>query len=167
LQDAIAAYEGTVVLVSHDVAFVRAVAEGIIAVAPGGGGVRRFAGGYDYYREKIEREAAGTPDAGPEVEKSVDAAKAARAEALRDRKTLKNDLRREERKVEALEKEIAELETEQYILHDQLAAANTPEDVRAAAGRRLREVEDALSVREVAWEIAGKRRDELAEQVGR
>lgn len=77
LQEAIAAYTGTVVLVSHDVAFVRAVAEGIIAVAPGGG-VRRFSGGYDYYREKIAQEAAGG-GGGPEIAKTVDEAKAARA----------------------------------------------------------------------------------------
>jgi hypothetical protein len=165
LQDAIGAYTGTVVLVSHDVAFVRAVAEGIIAVLPGGGGVRRFAGGYDYYREKIEREAAGTIDAGPEAEKSVDAAKAARAEALRDRKTLKNELRREERKVEALEKEIEVLEAEQYLLHDQLASEDTLEDIRASAGRRLREVEEALARKEAAWETAGKCRDELASRM--
>ena len=165
LQDAIAAYEGTVVLVSHDVAFVRAVAEGIIAVAPGGGGVRRFAGGYDYYCEKIEREVAGMEDAGPGEGKTVDEAKAARAEALRDRKVIKNELRRAEREVAALEKEIEALEAEQFDLHDKLAASGTPEDVRAAAGRRLREVEDVLSAREAAWGTAGQRRDDLAKQI--
>ena len=152
------------VLVSHDVAFVRAVAEGIIAVAPGGGGVRRFAGGYDYYRSKIDQEASGRSDE-PEAEKSVDAAKLARTEALRDRKVIKNELRRVERDVAALEQEIAALETEQFNLHGQLAAVDTPEDVRAVAGRRLREVEDVLAVREVAWEAAGKRRDELAAKI--
>jgi ATP-binding cassette subfamily F protein 3 len=89
LQDAIAAYEGTVVLVSHDVEFVRAVAQGIVAVAPEGGGVRRFAGGYDYYREKIAQEAGA---AAPAADKPLDEAKAARIEAMRDRKALKADL---------------------------------------------------------------------------
>lgn len=164
LQDAIASYGGTVVLVSHDVAFVRAVAEGIIAVAPGGGGVRRFAGGYDYYREKIAQEAAGE-SGGPEVEKSVDAAKAARTDAFRDRKTLKNSLRRAEREVVALEKEIADLEVEQSVLHERLASAETSAELRASAGRRLKEIEDVLAMRNEAWAAAGNRRDELATQI--
>ena len=163
LQEAIAAYEGTVVLVSHDVAFVRAVAQGIIAVAPGGGGVRRFSGGYDYYRQKIAQEAGGDE---PVPEKTPDAAKAARAEALRDRKVLKNDLRRAEREVEALEREIVHLEAEQASLHGMLAAEATGEEERAAAGRKLKTVEETMSARLAAWEEAGRRKDQLGKQIG-
>ncbi len=159
LQEAIAAYEGTVVLVSHDVAFVRAVAEGIIAVSPGGGGVRRFPGGYDYYREKIAQEAGEEPCSS---EKQVDAAKAARVEAMRDRKALKADLRRAEKEVAALEKEISDLEAEQSVLHGRLAAADTSMEDRAAAGRKLKELEDALAAKLAAWETTGQRRDDLA-----
>ncbi|MGD9612321.1 MAG: ABC-F family ATP-binding cassette domain-containing protein [Kiritimatiellia bacterium] len=164
LQDAIAAYAGTVVLVSHDVAFVRAVAGGIVAVAPDGGGVRRFAGGYDYYREKIAQEAAETGGGG-EPEKNVDAAKAARVEAFRDRKVLKNELRRVEREVEELEKDIPLLEREQSALFEQLAAADASEEDRAEAGRRLKAVEDALRAKIAAWETAGSRRDALVGQI--
>ncbi len=164
LQEALATYEGTVVLVSHDVAFVRAVAEGIIAVAPGGGGVRRFAGGYDYYRQKIAQEAAGLV-VGPEVDKNGDAAKAARTEALRDRKVLKNELRRVEREVETLEKEIPALESEQSALHAQLCAVETEAEERGVAGRRLKEIEEVLVKRLAAWEEAGRRRDDLLKQM--
>ena len=164
LQEAIAAYTGTVVLVSHDVAFVRAVAGGIVAVTPDGGGVRRFAGGYDYYREKIAQEAAGIGD-GAEPEKNVDEGKAARAEAFRDRKVLKNELRRVERDVAALEKEIPVLEQEQSTLYQQLASAEYPADDRAEAGRRLAEIEADLRAKLAAWEAAGSRRDELAGQI--
>ena len=162
LQDALAAYDGTVVLVSHDVAFVRAVAQGIVAVAPDGGGVRRFAGGYDYYREKIAQEAG---EATPVADQPLDAAKAARVEAMRDRKALKADLRRAEKEVAALEAEIAAFEKEQSTLHERLAAAETSLEDRAAAGRRLKEIEDALSAKLDAWETAGSRRDDLAGQV--
>jgi ATP-binding cassette subfamily F protein 3 len=165
LQDAIAAYEGTVVLVSHDVAFVRAVAQGIIAVAPGGGGVRRFAGGYDYYRDKIAQETLGV-DGEPELAKPADEAKAARAEALRDRKVLKNELRRAEREVAALEKEIPALEAQESTLQGILSAAETPAEERAAAGRKLKETEDLLRAKLAAWEAAGSRRDELAAKAG-
>ena len=159
LQDALAAYEGTVVLVSHDVAFVRAVAQGIVAVRPDGGGVRRFAGGYDYYREKIDQEAGAAPTAAGQP---LDEAKAARVEARRDRKALKADLRRAEKELAALEMEIADLESEQYILHDKLASANSSAEDRATAGRRLKELEDVLVRKMNGWEEAGRRREELA-----
>lgn len=162
LQDAIAAYEGTVVLVSHDVEFVRAVALGIVAVAPDGGGVRRYAGGYDYYREKIAQEAGAAPTA---ADKPLDEAKAARIEAMRDRKALKADLRRAEKEVAALERDVAALESEQSILHERLAAVDTSLEERASAGRRLKEIEDALTAKLEAWESAGRQRDELIAQI--
>ena len=49
-------YDGTVCIVSHDVAFVRAVATSIIEISPSG--IRRFPGGYDYYRETGAAEAS-------------------------------------------------------------------------------------------------------------
>ena len=159
LQDAIAEYTGTVVLVSHDVACVRAVAEGIVAVAPEGGGVRRFAGGYDYYREKIAQEEGAAPEAKP----PPDLAKAARLEALRDRKSRKADLRRAEKEMAAREKEIADLEAEQATLHERMAAGDTPLEDRAETGRRLKAIEDALAGLMTAWEDAGRRRDELGQ----
>ena len=160
LQEAIAAYAGTVVLVSHDVEFVRAVAQGIVAVSPAGGGVRRFSGGYDYYREKIAQEVGGEGDRGA----PPDEAKMARVEALRDRKALKADLRRAEKDLAALEKEIAGLEERQARLHERLAAPETAAEERAAAGRELKEVEELLERSLSAWEEAGRRRDELAAQ---
>lgn len=163
LQDAIAEYTGTVVLVSHDVTFVRSVAQGIIAVAPDGCGVRQYAGGYDYYREKAAQEAVGGDRT--EATSAPDAAKAARTEAYQDRKALKAELRRVERQVTDLEKEIQALENEQGLLHDQLAAAETSADDRASAGRTLKEIEQKLAEQMSAWEKAGRRRDELRTQI--
>ena len=154
LQDAIAAYAGTVVLVSHDVAFVRAVAQGIMAVVPEGGGVRRYAGGYDYYREKLAQE---TGDAAESAGKPVAAAKSVRLEAWRDRKAWKTEQRRAAKEVQALEGDISRLEAEQIRLHARLGeAAATPED-RRTNGQRLKELEDQLTARLAAWEAAGKR----------
>ena len=127
--------------------------------------MRRFSGGYDYFREKIAQEAAGNTGAGVETGKTVDEAKAARAEAHRDRKVLKNELRRGVREVEALEKEIPGFEREHAILHERVAVLETAEDERAPAGRRLKEVEEALRTKLAAWEVAGSRRDELSKQL--
>ena len=59
LQDALGAYKGTLLLVSHDIDFVRAVATRVIEITREG--VQCFPGGYDYYAEKkaeMEREGA-------------------------------------------------------------------------------------------------------------
>jgi len=45
-------YEGTVVFISHDIHFVRSVANTVFEVK--GGSVRKFSGGFDYYFEKKE-----------------------------------------------------------------------------------------------------------------
>ena len=50
LQDALKKYKGTILLVSHDIDFVRAVATSILEITPAG--VKSFPGGYDYYCEK-------------------------------------------------------------------------------------------------------------------
>jgi len=162
LQDAIAAYEGTVVLVSHDVEFVRSVAQGIVAVAPDGGGVRRFSGGYDYYQEKVSQEGGGCDSTSL---RPLNADKAARTEAIRDRKALKSEFRKIEKALYNLEKTISILESEQSSLHEQLAATETAAENRASAGRRLKEVQDELHKTLADWESAGSRRDELKSQL--
>ena len=50
LQDALARYRGTVLIVSHDIDFVRNVATSVLEITPDG--IRQFPGGYDYYCEK-------------------------------------------------------------------------------------------------------------------
>ncbi len=53
LQDALKSYKGTILLVSHDIDFVRAVATSVIEITREG--IRQFPGGYDYYREKVDQ----------------------------------------------------------------------------------------------------------------
>ena len=50
LQNALQGYKGTILLVSHDIDFVRAVATSVLEITHDG--VRSFPGGYDYYCEK-------------------------------------------------------------------------------------------------------------------
>jgi ATP-binding cassette subfamily F protein 3 len=58
LEQTLRDYAGTVVLVSHDVTFVRNVATNIIALQPPG--LQRYVGGYDYYRERVGAHAVRT-----------------------------------------------------------------------------------------------------------
>ena len=68
LQNALAEYKGTVLLVSHDIDFVRAVATGVVEITREG--VRQYPGSYDYYCEKkAEREANAKKPAGDAPER--------------------------------------------------------------------------------------------------
>ena len=55
LQEALQKYTGTILLVSHDIDFVRAVATSVLEITREG--LNRYPGGYDYYREKKEEKA--------------------------------------------------------------------------------------------------------------
>ena len=50
LQEALRTYSGTILLVSHDIDFVRAVATSVLEITREG--IRQYPGGYDYYCEK-------------------------------------------------------------------------------------------------------------------
>lgn len=76
LQEALAKYPGTVALVSHDIEFVRGVANTVYAMEPGG--VRKYYGGYDYYREKLAEEQAAAAAA---IEAAAQTAKTAKTAA--------------------------------------------------------------------------------------
>ena len=52
LQNALREYKGTVMMVSHDIDFVRSVATSVIEITREFG-VRQFPGGYDYYCQKV------------------------------------------------------------------------------------------------------------------
>jgi ATP-binding cassette subfamily F protein 3 len=161
LQDALREYPGTVLLVSHDVEFVRAVAGGVLAMTPPG--VTRYVGGYDYYKEKIAQQAKAAPaSASPaEAQKAVSDSKAARRERAQARQARRDLTKELDRQINKAEKNIATLEAERASLCVQLAAAETAAEDRAAAGRRLKNVEFELGQVMHGWEEASLRREEL------
>lgn len=176
LQEALRAYQGSVLFVSHDVAFVRAVAQGILAIAPDGGGVRRYPGGYDYFREKAPLDVPfwaafnGNPLSPggttsevlvPSIESPTDAAKSARRAALHDHKAAKNELKKIQAVLAALENEITALENEITELQTALADPQTSPPDRKTAGRRLKEVEQTLDQKTADWEAALQRQEAL------
>jgi ATP-binding cassette subfamily F protein 3 len=169
LQDALSAYPGTVLLVSHDVEFVRAVAGGVIAMTPAG--VTRYVGGYDYYKEKIAQQqqqqkqrqvpVAPAPMPTPGAEKAAADSKAARRERAQQRQARRELTKELDRRINKAEKKIAEIETERVKLFTQLAAPETSAEDRAAAGRRLKNIEFELGQVMHGWEEDSLRREEL------
>jgi ATP-binding cassette subfamily F protein 3 len=161
LQAALRDYRGTVLLVSHDVEFVRNVADGILALAPPG--VARYAGGYDYYRSKVDADAARPAPTAP----AADAApappprdgRALRRERAEQRRAQRERTRDLDRRVAALEKDVARLEAEREALLAALAAPDTPPEARADAGRRLKIAEVELGRVLHEWEQAATRRE--------
>ena len=155
LQAALNNYPGTVLLVSHDVEFVRAVARGILAMTPPG--VTRYAGDYDYYCAKIAQTAAGPAapaQAGAPARAKTSGADAQtlrreRAQRRQELRELTQDL---DRHIARAEKRIAELEAERTEIFARLTAAATTSEARAEAGRRLKNVEFELGQVMHAWE---------------
>ena len=158
LEKALAAYDGTVVVISHDVEFIRAIGTRIVAFEDDG--VRLFTGTYDDYRAR--RDPAATPSAGgagdaprsseapPERRLSAKELRIARAEERAKIAPRKNDLKR---RIEQSEARIIALEEEQSSLVASLEAAAPGTDF-AALNKRLAEIQRDLSVVNALWEQA-------------
>jgi ATP-binding cassette subfamily F protein 3 len=171
LEKALQDYKGTLCVVSHDVDFVRHVATGIIAMTPPG--ITRYAGGYDYYRQKLqESESAAATQADRDAGTKKGGA-AAHAEEPRpgDRKALRRQralerqqwhertkeiekmVRRAERQIEIFEKEQAEL-------LKQLSGEAGSVDF-ASVSRRLKAIQDEIVRYTQRWERAASELETL------
>jgi ATP-binding cassette subfamily F protein 3 len=115
LEQALQAYKGTVCLVSHDISFVRNVANSILAVAPAG--IRRWPGGYDYFLEKT----GGLQALDTAKQEAASPAPPASGAGGKERKELQKQIRRLENVLARHETEIERLETRQQTMLDELA----------------------------------------------
>lgn len=79
LEEALRNYQGTLCLVSHDIAFVRNLATSIFALTPGV--VTRYYGNYDYYREKLAEQTSRDRQQAEAMQAAAQAAQAAKAHA--------------------------------------------------------------------------------------
>lgn len=148
---ALNAYEGTVVFISHDIHFVRSVANVVYEVK--NGCVRKFPGGFDYYREKK----AQLPELGPQ--KAAVAPEKRRADEEKQKAREEERLRREEEKkrkahnssirekIQRLENEKEKLSLETYAKARALSDPRIFRDEETAAsyGRRLKEIDKEIS----------------------
>jgi ATP-binding cassette subfamily F protein uup len=139
LEAALQDYAGTILLVSHDRAFLDNVVTQTLA-AEGGGVWKEYAGGYDdYLRQRT-------------VQKEEISAKKAPAPRERSRAKLSY---KETRELEALPGEISALEAEQKQLSEKMAGPDyyrQPPDALRADQRRSAEIEALLMQKLERWE---------------
>ena len=159
LQKAVREYNGTVVLVSHDVEFVRGTATNILEVSRRG--IRRFPGGYDYYLEKIGAETA--PEAEVEAPREAKvSAKDLRRQRAQERAAKAPEMKRLKRKVAEAEAAIAKLEAEQATILESLGDGSLDAQGMAEAGKRLKALEFDLGKLTMEWEEAALALEELS-----
>lgn len=172
LEEELVAYEGSIVLVSHDVEFVKAIAQTIIEVSDAG--VRRFVGGYADYRERLDREAsaarrqanapaASEPTPAPESAPVESAAppsaqpsgnkKEQRRQRAAEREQRLPLMRSLSRRVAAAEARIAQLEAEQNVLVASLSDTEAKPDFEGV-NRRLGQIQSELATVNTLWEQA-------------
>ena len=175
LVNALKAYTGTLIFISHDVYFIRALANQVLHVHAGR--LTPYAGNYDYYLDKSragnERAAltVGFTDARPVQQAPVAAARPPegaapvrtgpktkeqkRAEAAA-RSARSEPLRAARARVSALEKEIAQLEQLQGELTASLEAPATYNEPgkAQALNRSLATTVDRLQAATKEWETA-------------
>lgn len=146
LEDALASYEGTLVVVSHDRYFLNRICDRIFAfegeVGGGSAGVRQILGNYDDYRRQSER----TP-------KSV-AAVTTQPVAMSPkskRQLSKNELGKLRREVDDLEEEISMMELELESLGEKMSAGADAEEL-ARLGTRAGELRARIDEKTGRWE---------------
>ena len=152
LEEALAAYEGALVLITHDRHLIRSVATRILEV--NAGRVRSYEGDYELYLYRKEREDRGPtepPPARDATTRTPSAARQRRQGSARERLRLKecrDALRRVERELEA---ETAELRgLEELLGKPELHAGGGEEVVNAV--RRHGEVRERIATLESEWE---------------
>ena len=157
-------YQGTLVFISHDVHFIRALSTHVVRVEAGT--LKHFGGGYQYYLDKTAQTARaaltssafagnGNSSAGKSAAPTVDRKEQRRIEAeqRQARSKKKQDL---QKRSAALEQEIAGLETKQKELAAELEKPENYNGGRAMQlNRELSKVSDRLAAATTEWEATG------------
>ncbi|MBC9906199.1 MULTISPECIES: ATP-binding cassette domain-containing protein [Achromobacter] len=160
LEELLQEYQGTVLLVSHDRAFLNNVVTQTIAYE-GNGRWRDYVGGYDEWVAQRPAPAAPAEDAAPAARPADDAAARAKAAKPKPAKSAKMNSW-ELRELEGLPDAIAALEAQQAELAGKLADGSLYRDAPAEVERingELAKLESELEERFARWELLEARRE--------
>lgn len=147
---ALKSYEGTIVFISHDIYFVRSIANNVFEVK--GGRIRKFPGTFDYYLEKrgTLSDVVSVHKLKPAPRKQIDEAKEKAKEAERLRKDEEKKRKAHNGairdKINKLEKKKEALEIESYAKARALSKPHFYRDEETAKeyGRRMKEIEKQI-----------------------
>jgi ATP-binding cassette subfamily F protein 3 len=159
-------YEGTLIFISHDVHFIRALAQNVLHVHSGR--LTPYFGDYDYFLEKSKATdaraalTAGFTDARPK-QAAAPAKAAAPAAAPVAKKPKPNEIRKFREEVGALEKKVSELEAKQAEITTALEdpASYADKGKFHHLNRELSAVVDQLTAATTAWETAATKLAEM------
>jgi len=168
-------YTGTIVFVSHDVHFIRSIAQQTIHIQSGK--TRNYAGDYDYYLLKSGaiseqsglvaelKNARPGVQAKPSTQSSAINQKERRRIKAEQRRLKSKDRKDLETRIAAIEAEIIQLEEAQTLLNQQLASPDTYADAEHAKTLNLRSTEIAqqLKVKNSEWEQAAETLSQLTQ----
>ena len=162
LVSALRNYEGTFIFISHDVYFIRQLAQNVLHVHSGR--LTPYAGDYDYYLEKSKASnaraalTAGFTDARP---KQV--AATAPPKAAGPKRPQPGELKKLRTEVGHLEEKVVHLEAKQNELTAELEAPETYNQPGKAQhlNRELSVIVDQLQAATTAWETAASKLAEL------
>ncbi|WP_337663819.1 ABC-F family ATP-binding cassette domain-containing protein [Suilimivivens sp.] len=143
LEDALNAYEGTVLYVSHDRYFINRTASRILELS--GGQLTGFLGNYDYY---LEKKTGDLPNGDLAVKNTVSKAPAPPSEGMQDWKAQKEQQakqRKKENDIRKCEEEIANLEETDKQLDNEMALPENATNV--AKLQELTKEKESISAR--------------------
>ena len=162
LQEALQKYKGTILLVSHDIDFVRAVATSVLEITREG--IHQFPGGYDYYCEK-KRDLAGAAISEPsEASKPTEPSKLTQKDLRKQRADARAKIapkvKELKKHVETAEKKIDELQAELDSASAELFNP-TPTTDFAEVNRKVRTLQFEIDRYTADWEEAATELESL------
>ncbi len=159
LVEALDQFEGTLIFISHDVYFIRALANRVVHVS--GGRLTIYPGDYQYYLDKT---ATLKPAPTKAPERPAPKTKSQKRIEAEERQALSRHRRDQQKAVSDLEKQIHDLERRQAELTAELEKPETYEKNGQVMqlNRELTHVTDDLHRLTAAWETAASKLTELS-----
>jgi ATP-binding cassette, subfamily F, member 3 len=159
LIEALDQFEGTLIFISHDVYFIRALANRVVHVS--GGRLTIYPGDYQYYLDKT---ATLKPAPTKAPERPAPKTKSQKRVEAEERQALSRHRRDQQKAVSDLEKQIHDLERRQTELTAELEKPETYEKNGQVMqlNRELTHVTDDLHRLTAAWETAASKLTELS-----
>jgi ATP-binding cassette subfamily F protein 3 len=147
LEKAIREYPGTVCLVSHDVSFVKATADHIVAITEQG--LSNYHGGYEYYLDKTAGKPQGNPRAPGQTTASAkkNSQTGVRGKEARKARAQK---RKAQQGLRRMEKDMEKLHEEQQALHLKMSDPDDTVDY-SELSVQLSRIKKKLTALEAKW----------------